>query len=199
MARNTDPSFILELPLNGDKRDFAVALDAASHIGNAVLGEGRRLDLMHESRAYGRRERYGEANREPQMQGTSRRVRELLEAFGVTGRALQKLGQGCPDNCWIKDDFPGHVAQTTAKRGFNAVLQYALASAGELGCQVEAIKSRTKYCHIVRREMRDRERWHVQLIHEGLTRRRNPKTGVVGLDIGPGNIGAVAQTEAIFE
>jgi hypothetical protein len=43
--------------------------------------------------------------------------------------------------------------------------------------------------------MGDRERWHVQLIHEGLTPRRNPKAGVVG----PSNIGAVAQTEAIFE
>jgi hypothetical protein len=89
------------------------------------------------------------------MQGTSRRLQELLEAFGVTGRAFQKLGQGCPDYCWIKDDLPGHVAQTTAKRGFNAILQYALANARGLGWQVEAIKSRTKYCHVVRREMRD--------------------------------------------
>jgi hypothetical protein len=112
----------------------------------------------------------------------------------MTGRAFQKLGQGCPDNCWIKDDLPGHVAQTTAKRGFNAIVQYALANAGGLSWQVEATKSRTKYCHIVRGEMRDRERWHVQLIHEGLTPRRNPKAGVVG----PSNIGAVAQTEAIF-
>jgi hypothetical protein len=48
--------------LLGDKRDFAVAIDAASHICNVVLDEGRRLDLMHESRAYGRRERYGDAD-----------------------------------------------------------------------------------------------------------------------------------------
>jgi hypothetical protein len=33
----------------------------------------------------------------------------------------------------------------------------------------QALKSPTKYSRIIRREMRGRERWYVQLVQEGLT------------------------------
>ena len=66
--------------------------------------------------------------------------------------------------------------------------------------QSEALKAKTKYCRIIRRDIRGRERWYVQLVQEGLTPlRRETKRGVVGLDIGPSTIAAVAHSEAIFE
>jgi hypothetical protein len=64
----------------------------------------------------------------------------------------------------------------------------------------EALKAKTKYCRIIRRDIRGRERWYVQLVQEGLTPlRRETKRGVVGPNIGPSTIAAVAHTEAIFE
>jgi hypothetical protein len=47
--------------------------------------------------------------------------------------------------------------------------------------QSEALKAKTKYCRIIRRDIRGRERWYVQLVQEGLTPlRRETKRGVVG-------------------
>jgi putative transposase len=66
--------------------------------------------------------------------------------------------------------------------------------------QVKALKARTKYCRIIRRIIRGRDRWYVQLVQEGLTPLcRETKRGVVGLDIGPSNIAAVGAGEAAFE
>jgi putative transposase len=66
--------------------------------------------------------------------------------------------------------------------------------------QSEALKAKTKYCRIIRRDIRGRERWYVQLVQEGLTPlRRETKRGVVGPNIGPSTIAVVAHTEAIFE
>jgi putative transposase len=48
--------------------------------------------------------------------------------------------------------------------------------------QSETLKSPTKYCRVIRRQIRGRCRWYVQLV-----------------DIGPSNIAAVGQTDAIFE
>jgi hypothetical protein len=64
--------------------------------------------------------------------------------------------------------------------------------------QSEAFKAKTKYCRIIRRDIRGREGWYVQLVQEGLLHRVT-KRGVIGPDIGPRNIAAVAHTEAIFE
>jgi hypothetical protein len=48
--------------------------------------------------------------------------------------------------------------------------------------QSEALKAKTKYCRIIRRDIRGRGRWYVQLVQEGLTPpRRETKRGVVGL------------------
>ena len=66
--------------------------------------------------------------------------------------------------------------------------------------QVEALKAATKYCRILRRNIRGRDRWYLQLVQEGVTPlSRETKRGVVGLDIGPSTIAAVGQTQAIFE
>jgi putative transposase len=66
--------------------------------------------------------------------------------------------------------------------------------------QCETLKSPTKYCRAIRRRIRGRCRWYVQLVQEGLSpHRRETKPGVVGLDIGAGNIAPVGQTDAIFE
>jgi putative transposase len=66
--------------------------------------------------------------------------------------------------------------------------------------QSEALKAKTRYCRIIRRDIRGRERWYVQLVQDGLTPlRRETKGGVVGPNIGPSTIAGVAHTEAIFE
>jgi putative transposase len=66
--------------------------------------------------------------------------------------------------------------------------------------QTEALKARTKFCRIVRRHIRGRARWYVQLVQEGHTPlRRKTRRGVVGLDIGPSNIAAVGSSDAVFE
>lgn len=66
--------------------------------------------------------------------------------------------------------------------------------------QVEAIKARTKYCRLVRKEIRGRQRYYVQMAKEGVTpEKRKVKRGVVGLDIGPSTIAMVSAESAAFE
>jgi putative transposase len=66
--------------------------------------------------------------------------------------------------------------------------------------QAEALRVRTKYCRIVRRHIRGRTRWYVQLVQEGTTPlRRAIRHGVVGLDIGPSTVAAVGSSDAAFE
>ena len=64
----------------------------------------------------------------------------------------------------------------------------------------EALKCRTKYCRIVRREVRGKRLWSVQLIQDGMSPRRHAVAdGVVGLDIGPSTIAAVSDQDAMLE
>ncbi len=64
-----------------------------------------------------------------------------------------------------------------------------------------ALCSRVKYVRIVRRQVRLRPRWYVQLVCEGRPYRQ-PRhrigTGVVGLDIGPSTLAAVSAKEAML-
>jgi putative transposase len=62
--------------------------------------------------------------------------------------------------------------------------------------QSEALKARTKYRRIIRRDIRSRERWYVQLVQKGLLRRVT-KCGAVGPHIGPSTIAAVAHGVAL--
>ena len=58
----------------------------------------------------------------------------------------------------------------------------------------------TKYCRIIRRTIRGRERWFVQLIQEGRPFAKHPiGDAVVGLDIGPSTIAAVSSADAMLE
>ena len=64
----------------------------------------------------------------------------------------------------------------------------------------EALKAETKYCRLVRRDVRGRSRWFIQLIQAGLSpRRHKTRPGVVGLDLGPSTIAAVSERDAILE
>jgi putative transposase len=66
--------------------------------------------------------------------------------------------------------------------------------------QVEALKASNKYCRIIRRTIRSRDRWYVQLVQQGVTPlTRETKPGVVRIDIGPSTIAVVGQDDAIFE
>jgi putative transposase len=66
--------------------------------------------------------------------------------------------------------------------------------------QSETLKSPTKDCRVIRRQIRGRCRWYVQLVQEDVSpHRRETKPGVVGLDIGHSNIAAVGRSDAIFE
>ena len=70
---------------------------------------------------------------------------------------------------------------------------------------MRALEHRLKYCRLVRRCVRGRERWSVQLIMDGISppkpRHENkPRcSGTVGLDIGPSTIAVVGEKEARFE
>ena len=74
----------------------------------------------------------------------------------------------------------------------------------ELECRInkknnyilEGLKSRTKYCRIIRKQIRGRNRFYVQLIQEGYPpKKKNRIVGnntTVGLDIGPSTIAIVS-------
>jgi len=66
--------------------------------------------------------------------------------------------------------------------------------------QVHALACPTKYCRIVRRTLRGRDRWFVQLIQEGRPLAKHAVgDAVVGLDIGPSTIAAVSAADATLE
>jgi transposase len=66
--------------------------------------------------------------------------------------------------------------------------------------QAEALQARTKFCRLVRRRIRGRDRWNVQLVQEGAAPAKYvPGEGVVGLDIGPSVVAAVADDDATLE
>ncbi len=67
--------------------------------------------------------------------------------------------------------------------------------------QAEALAAKTKYCRLVRRLIRGRDRWYVQLIQEGAAPVKYALgTGdVVGLDVGPSTIAAVSAKDATLE
>ncbi len=74
-----------------------------------------------------------------------------------------------------------------------------LGAPGE-GWQAEALSAKTKYCRLVHRRVRGRDRWYVQLVQEGgAPAKYAAAAGVVGLDIGPSTIAAVSGVDAVLE
>lgn len=63
-----------------------------------------------------------------------------------------------------------------------------------------ALECHTKYCRIIRRTIRGRARWFLQLIQEGRPfAKYSVGDAVVGLDIGPSTIAAVSTADAMLE
>jgi transposase len=67
--------------------------------------------------------------------------------------------------------------------------------------QAEALSAKTKFCRLVRRRVRGRECWYVQLVQQGAAPAKYaPVAGsVVGLDVGPSTIAAVSDRDAMLE
>ena len=66
--------------------------------------------------------------------------------------------------------------------------------------QNTALECRTKFCRIIRKTLKGRDRWYVQLIQEGVPPTAGRKIGseVVGLDIGPSTVAIVSESSAIL-
>lgn len=70
------------------------------------------------------------------------------------------------------------------------------------GWQTRALAHGTKYCRVIRRTIRGRDRWYLQLVQEGTPprkRRHQIGTTVVGLDIGPSVVAVVGENGAVLE
>jgi len=69
------------------------------------------------------------------------------------------------------------------------------------GVQAHALQSRVKYVRIVRRQVKTRNRFYVQLILEGVPepKQNYAKDGIVGLDLGPSSIAAVGNDTAFLK
>ena len=80
------------------------------------------------------------------------------------------------------------------------VLPLMLDPKDKRGWQLEALSARTKYVRVLRREINGRDRWFCQLVQEGEAPGvRETVEAVVGLDIGPSTIAAVAAEDATLE
>lgn len=68
--------------------------------------------------------------------------------------------------------------------------------------QARALARETKYCRIVRRPLRGKDRYSLQLVQNGHTpwKFKNPiRYGTVGLDLGPSTVAVVSQSDAFLE
>jgi hypothetical protein len=119
----------------------------------------------------------------------------LQYAFGKRGRPKCR-GQDRYNSFKSKEAKSIIIWRDGAVRIAGRVIPAILDSAN--AWQSEALKAKTKYCRIIRRDVRDRGRWYLQLVQKGLLHRVT-KRGVIGPDIGPSTIAAAAHIEAIFE
>ena len=70
------------------------------------------------------------------------------------------------------------------------------------GVQTFALQNPVKFCRIVRRSLRGKTRWYVQLVIAGFPKwkDKNPiRQGKSSIDIGPSTIAAVSETDAFLE
>lgn len=75
-------------------------------------------------------------------------------------------------------------------------------SRDKTGWQRQILSDRTKFCRIIKKEMKGRWVFYVHLIQEGTApQRKNREIGskIVGLDIGPSTIAAISDDDAILE
>jgi hypothetical protein len=214
---------VLELSLQVSKANehaLNVRLEAAQNIYNACLVEAlRRRDRMRESRSSAGRkalcreyeftatsiQQYAQQCRDScwikdhlgghDTQTTSLRAFRAVEQYAFGRRGRPRLAKSV-------DVLEGKEARSTIVfRGGVVTYGGLVLPVLELDAwQRQALKAKTKYCRIVRRRVRSRVRWYVQLVQAGVPpRRRMVGTGVVGLDLGPSTIAAVGSGEVMFE
>ncbi len=244
MAKNSSPSFVLELPLSAsimDDRIMWSRLEAGRRIYNALLHEGlKRLRLMHNSNAWkdaisiiepkDRRKAFNELNK---FYGFSEySLHDFVKIVRAKGGWTSRLGS--------------HECQTIATRVYKAVSEYrfkkrgkprfkgyrrplhsvegktntacirfnkstGVVQWGKITLNVKSIKneylekglkSPTKYCRILWRNINGHRRWYVQLVQQGTAPVRYdfPLTGcAVGLDVGPSAIAITSESGAGLE
>ena len=121
-------------------------------------------------------------------------------------RAVEKVKYGKARRVYFKSIYTEEFSVENKKNGNNITYRDGITIwAGlELECKInkknnyilEGLKSRTKYCRIIRKRIRGRNRFYVQLIQEGYPpKKKNRVVGnntSVGLDIGPSTIAIVS-------
>jgi putative transposase len=103
----------------------------------------------------------------------------LQYAFGKRGRPRFKRRDMC-DSIEGKEVKSTIIWRDGCVRSAGMVIAAILDPAN--AWQSETLKSPTKYCRVIRRHIRGRYRWYVQLVQQGASPQRGEtKPGVVGL------------------
>lgn len=139
MARQTTPTFIVELPLAVSARDegeMLIRLEIGRQLYNACLGEAlRRLSRMRDSLAWQR----ASALRGPAHKKARIAAFQLARAaYGFTSASLSAFGTQCKNaagwNAGRKHTDPrlgAHETQRIAERAFDTVEQYCFGTRGK--------------------------------------------------------------------
>ena len=119
MAKDTTPSFIVELRLNTSYRDrieIDKALDAGRTLFNACLGEAlKRIDLMRESKAYRRTVAM------PRSEERAKAFSDLRKLYRFSDYEIQSFAIQCKNSApQIARFLDTHTAQKVATRAYNA-------------------------------------------------------------------------------
>jgi putative transposase len=86
------------------------------------------------------------------------------------------------------------------KGGTSLKISARLDTKDKYGVQANALQCRVKYCRLIRKTIRGRKRWYLQLVLEGKALCKNKSVhDIVGLDIGPSSIAAVSSKSAFLE
>ena len=121
-------------------------------------------------------------------------------------RAVERVKYGKARRVHFKSIYIDEFSVENKENGNNIIYRDGIITWAGLGleCKIsqkndyilEGLKSRTKYCRIIRKRIRGRYRYYVQLIQEGYPPKKNNRTignnTSVGLDIGPSTIAIVS-------
>lgn len=133
-------------------------------------------------------------------QTTSLRAFRAVEqyAFGQRGRPRFKGKRGLHSVEGKANSVIRYTEGAVHWKGL--VLPLMLDARDQDGWQSAALSCPTKYVRVLRRSVRGRVRWYAQLCQQGLSpQRRETSAGVVGADLGPSTIAAVAEGDATLE
>ena len=121
-------------------------------------------------------------------------------------KAVEKVKYGKAKRIYFKSKYTEEFSVENKQNGKNMTYHNGILTwAGlKLECKInpknnyilEGLKSRTKYCRIIRKRIRGRNRFYIQLIQEGYPPKKDNRTvgnnTSVGLDIGPSTIAIVS-------